>query len=1354
MKRSIRFAPAMLALLLAAGANAQSAPGVTGGPGSHGLPNIDRALGAPAAPAAPTRAAAAVAPNGFVASTDSQRGVPTFFWADPSISGSPPGLATAGAEQRALAFVTQNAKLYGLSPAALQAAYLREVHDTGRGGVLVTFGQRVDGVDVHQTEMNVLLDRSGGLVAIGGNLHGAAAPLARGAKQAFSSGPAQAIAQAATDAFRAPVRASDLIDLKQEKAGYRSFGLSKAPATKGKKLTFATPARAKKVFYPMPSRLVPAYYLEVDAGREAGQTSDLYGYVIAAESGQILMRRYLVSDATYKYRVWSDATAPFTPLAGPQADFAPHPTGVPDGSLPPFIAPILVSMDGFNTNPDGASDPWLGPAATDTNGNNVDAYADLADPDGFTPGVDLRATPTASFELDRTYDVTLTPDASQNQIMASATQLFFVTNWLHDYFYDSGFDEAAGNAQALNFGRGGIEGDSMKAEAQDVSGTNNANMSTPADGERPRMQMYLWDGIETSLLSVQPINLSPAHQTASFGPGTFSVTAGLALADDGTGPSPNDACQPITNDVSGKIALVDRGGGCSSESKVKRAQQAGAVGVLMANNTNNGLPAMADDGATNGVTIGSFGIALPTGNALKQSLSAGTALTVTMSKAGAVLRDGSIDNDVVAHEWGHYLHHRLVTCGTEQCGGQSEGWGDFNALLMKVREGDDVATGTFGLSTYSVAAGTDAGYFGIRRFPYTRDTNKNGLTFQHVANEAFLPDGPMQESVPENWEVHNAGEVWASMLFQAYTALLQSGGHPFAEAKRRMADYMVMGMKLAPLNPTFTEQRDALLAAAAAADASDFALLVKGFADRGAGTCAVSPARGSSDGSGVVEDFEVSGRQELVSATLDDSIAACDGDGILDGGETGKLHIVVRNGGSVPLSGTKATVMTATSGVTFPEGNTVALPSIAPFETGAADIVVALDGSFKAITKAQLTVTLDNPAACNPSLAEPVGIRVHMDDLPNDATIESADSDKAPWVKWGAPAYEDLAAGIWQHDEQANGNFRFYAEDFPTHSDTALVSPDLVVGGANLVVTFAHAHDFEVSPQEPGDPDTLWDGGLIEISSDGAMSWQDVSVFANPGYNGVIANVPDAGNPLADRPAYIQQNQAWPNTNKVTLDFGAAFANKTVKLRFRLGTDAAEGVPDFLGWYVDDIAVQGIINKPFRTVKADAAKCNLPPVAKAGADLVVDEGTNVALDASASSDAENDPLSFVWIQTAGPNVMLSGAGSTKAGFTAPDVSVDTSLTFQVTVSDATHSAMDSVNVLVKNVAGGPGGSADGGGGAGGDGTGGRDIVVTACTCTTAGSHPSGGGALLAPLLGALAFLTRRERRRSIGARWS
>src|SRR4029079_12002822 len=94
-------------------------------------------------------------------------------------------------------------------------------------------------------------------------------------------------------------------------------------------------------------------------------------------------------------------------------------------------------------------------------------------------------------------------------------------------------------------------------------------------------------------------------------------------------------------------------------------------------------------------------------------------------------RDGTIDNAVIAHEWGHYLHHRLESCGNKQCRGMSEGWGDFNALQMVVRPGDDL-DGTFALTIYAAVSFSDSPtYYGIRRLPYTTDLVKNPFTFKH-----------------------------------------------------------------------------------------------------------------------------------------------------------------------------------------------------------------------------------------------------------------------------------------------------------------------------------------------------------------------------------------------------------------------------------------------------------------------------------------------------------------------------------------------------------------------------------------------------------------------------------------------
>ena len=75
---------------------------------------------------------------------------------------------------------------------------------------------------------------------------------------------------------------------------------------------------------------------------------------------------------------------------------------------------------------------------------------------------------------------------------AAVTNLFYWNNIIHDVQYQYGFDEAAGNFQVNNYGKGGLGNDSVQAEAQDGSGTNNANFGTPPDGQRPRMQMFVW----------------------------------------------------------------------------------------------------------------------------------------------------------------------------------------------------------------------------------------------------------------------------------------------------------------------------------------------------------------------------------------------------------------------------------------------------------------------------------------------------------------------------------------------------------------------------------------------------------------------------------------------------------------------------------------------------------------------------------------------------------------------------------------------------------------------------------------------------------------------------------------------
>src|SRR5690606_14979527 len=85
------------------------------------------------------------------------------------------------------------------------------------------------------------------------------------------------------------------------------------------------------------------------------------------------------------------------------------------------------------------------------------------------------------------------PSATQAR-RGAVIEMFYAMNRYHDELYKLGFTEPARNFQHNNFGRGGVQNDRVSAQGQDFSGTNNANFSTPSDGNRGRMQMYAFTG--------------------------------------------------------------------------------------------------------------------------------------------------------------------------------------------------------------------------------------------------------------------------------------------------------------------------------------------------------------------------------------------------------------------------------------------------------------------------------------------------------------------------------------------------------------------------------------------------------------------------------------------------------------------------------------------------------------------------------------------------------------------------------------------------------------------------------------------------------------------------------------------
>ena len=150
----------------------------------------------------------------------------------------------------------------------------------------------------------------------------------------------------------------------------------------------------------------------------------------------------------------------------------------------------LVSFVGDTTINTAAG--WMG-TATVTTGNNVEAYLDTDAnnaPDNNN-GAGLSVGHASAANQDFTFPFSTAVDPRTQQA-AVVTNLFYFNNVMHDFSYGLGFTETAGNFQTNNLGRGGTGNDSVQAEAQDGSGTNNANFATPPDGQRPRMQQFLF----------------------------------------------------------------------------------------------------------------------------------------------------------------------------------------------------------------------------------------------------------------------------------------------------------------------------------------------------------------------------------------------------------------------------------------------------------------------------------------------------------------------------------------------------------------------------------------------------------------------------------------------------------------------------------------------------------------------------------------------------------------------------------------------------------------------------------------------------------------------------------------------
>lgn len=190
---------------------------------------------------------------------------------------------------------------------------------------------------------------------------------------------------------------------------------------------------------------------------------------------------------------------------------------------------------------------------TTTRGNNVYAYDDKDnDEDTFGTSPDGGVTRNFNFAYDGN-------GLTYNNLSAATTNLFYISNMVHDIFYKFGFNETSRNFQSNNFGKGGLDDDEVFAQSQDGGGFNNANFATGPDNYNPVMQMYLWMGSNRKAWYNAPADATSRvvdGGIAQFGSqlNDIGITGDVKLA------SVQDACTALpAGELTGKIALVERG---------------------------------------------------------------------------------------------------------------------------------------------------------------------------------------------------------------------------------------------------------------------------------------------------------------------------------------------------------------------------------------------------------------------------------------------------------------------------------------------------------------------------------------------------------------------------------------------------------------------------------------------------------------------------------------------------------------------------------------------------------------------------------------------------------------------------
>jgi uncharacterized repeat protein (TIGR01451 family) len=398
-------------------------------------------------------------------------------------------------------FLHSESALYGLSDAEIDSLELLGESVSPSGLRMLRVRQVINGRPVFLSETRILLDAEGSVLRTLGALVPGAAAAAEADVNLISASTALVSAMSSVGIALDPAQVHEQAALN---------GLPEARSVLVDNATISGEVSSTLVYFPLlPGTVIPAWQ-QVTFTKGSGA----YTTIVDAATGTLLWRKNIQNNAStqnarFSVYVQSDGVTPTSP-----APHAPTTQAPGAGTQFPAIARTIVQMftaQNTTASPNG----WVTDGLTTTTGNNVDAYLDLDNDDAATAsdGLDNNGRPIGNLDASARnrdflgstpHDYGYTPapsgsnpDAGDSPTLSPyrrgvVTNLFYLANWYHDKLYALGFNEAAGNFQTNNFGKGGVQNDAVHAEAQDGGGTDNANFSTPPDGMPGKMQMYLF----------------------------------------------------------------------------------------------------------------------------------------------------------------------------------------------------------------------------------------------------------------------------------------------------------------------------------------------------------------------------------------------------------------------------------------------------------------------------------------------------------------------------------------------------------------------------------------------------------------------------------------------------------------------------------------------------------------------------------------------------------------------------------------------------------------------------------------------------------------------------------------------